>query len=69
MVPIGMPTDLKKMSTKHNKYVVNQKHKNFDDVSSGNFLVESKWFFFYKIRFVSSCDRVFVSTLAILYGS
>ena len=32
-VPIEMPNMLKNTSTKHNKYVVNKKFKNFDDIS------------------------------------
>jgi hypothetical protein len=34
LVPIGMPTVcLKNISTKHNKYVVNQKLEDVDDIS------------------------------------
>ena len=34
---------------------------------SENFLVESEWVFFYKIRSVPSWHKIFVSTLAILF--
>ena len=35
---------LKNTSTKHNKYVVNQKFEHVEDKSSENFLVESEWY-------------------------
>ena len=57
---------VEKYAIKLNKYDVNQKLEHFDDISfrelSGRIKVVV-----YKIRFVPSCDKVFVFRLAICF--
>jgi hypothetical protein len=48
----------KNTSTKHNKYVVNQKLEHVEDISFREFFGRIR-VVFYKIRFVSSYHRVF----------
>ena len=61
-----MPTVLKNTSTKHSKYVVNQKLEHVEDISFRE-LFDGIRVVFYKIRSVSSYHKVFVSSLAILF--
>jgi hypothetical protein len=67
-VAIYMPTICwKRTSIKHEKYGVNKIKLILMISISENHLVESEFFCFYKIRFVPSYGKVFVSTVAILF--
>jgi len=56
---------MKKSSTKHSTYVVNQKLEHAEDISFRKLFGRIR-VVFYKIRTVSSYCKVFVSTLVIL---
>ena len=58
---------LKNAPTKHNKCVVNQKLKHFDDITFRLLFGRIRVSFFCEIKLVPSLDMVFVSTLDILF--
>jgi hypothetical protein len=58
---------LNNTSTKHNKYVVNQNLEHVADISFRELFGRIRVGFFYKIRFVPSSDKVFVSASAIRF--